>query len=606
MCGIAGVIRIPGGISPEDCEAVGRMTLAQAHRGPDASGFWHDTCSALGHRRLSIIDLSPDGNQPLASEDGTIRVICNGEIYNYRELGSELRTLGHQFRSASDSEVLVHGYEEWGLEGLLTRLRGMFAFALYDQRRSVCYAARDRFGIKPLYYAVDASGRVAFASEVRALVRGGFVTRSADPEALTGFLLLGSVPHPGTIYKGAKCVEPAHYLAISRAGTVEKRYWDWASPHRSGRAADIPGTLSEAIRLHLISDAKLGIFLSAGVDSTALTALASRAGQEINTLTVAFDHAGYNEATRDSAEWHGGTHTEAVVTQADFEADLPRMLAAIDQPGNDGLNTWFVSKAAHEAGLRAVLSGAGADEIFWGYRHQHLLSKAEGSLRVWGLLPQAVRRAMAPLLSLPSRMTRNESWGRLSQLASATPAATYFTGRGFFPGEVTARLLGLDPREVEALGENLLPPGDFADPATFQRNEISRYLHDQLLRDADVYGMAWSLEIRVPFLDHKLVELVTSVPQSRELRAGVNKPLLVDAANHNRVDAAGRRPKTGFCLPLREWMLKDSGAFRERALHADFLDKREVMRLWQAFEAGHLNANRAWSLVVLGAMRDAC
>lgn len=595
-----------GGISPEDCEAVARMTLAQAHRGPDAAGFWNDSCAAFGHRRLSIIDLSPDGNQPLASEDGTIRVICNGEIYNYRELGSELRTLGHRFRSASDSEVLVHGYEEWGIEGLLARLRGMFAFALHDQRRSVCYAARDRFGIKPLYYSVDATGGVALASEVRALVRGGFVSRSIDPDALRGFLLLGSVPHPRTIYRDAKCLEPAHYLVISRSGTVETRYWNWAAPGRSGRASDIPGTLSEAIRLHLISDAKLGIFLSAGVDSTALTAMASRAGQEINTLTVTFDHEGYNEATRDAATWHGGTHSEAVVTQADFDADVPRILQAMDQPCNDGLNTWFVSKAAHQAGLRAVLSGAGADEIFWGYRHQHLLSKAEGSLRVWGLLPESLRRAISPLLTLPSRLGGNESWVRLSGLASATSAGTYFAGRGFFSAAVTAGLLGVAPRELEALGECLIPPGVFSDPANFQKNEISRYLHDQLLRDADVYGMAWSLEIRVPFVDHKLVELVTSVPESRELRAGVNKPLLVDAANHDRVDEASRRPKKGFCLPLREWMLQDSGTFRERALRADFLDKREVIRLWQAFERGQMNANRAWSLVVLGAMRDAC
>ena len=597
---------MPGGISPEDCEAVARMNLAQAHRGPDASGQWNDSSAALGHRRLAIIDLSPRGNQPLCSEDGAVRLVGNGEIYNYRDLTAELRGMGHKFQSASDNEVLIHGYEAWGMEGLLKRLRGMFAFALYDQRRAVCYAARDRFGIKPLYYAVDSTGGVAFASEVRALVRGGFVARDLDPAALLGFLQLGSVPHPRTIYRGATCLEPAHYLAISRSGTTEHRYWSRETTPGFRSTGEVAGTLLDTLGLHLISDAPLGIFLSAGVDSTALTALAYRAGQEINTITVTFDQPGYNESpASDPATWHGGRRTEAHVTQADFDATVPKMLEAMDQPSNDGLNTYLVSKAAHEAGLRAVLSGAGADEIFWGYRHQHLLSRAEGPLRLWGALPAVSRRAMAPLLALPGQLADRESWQRLTQLGSATAAGTYLACRGFFPNAVTARLLGLDSREVERAAEELAPPGDFADPAVFQQNEINRYLHDQLLRDSDVFGMAWSLEIRVPFVDNELVNLVTSLPASRQLRSGVNKPLLVDAANDDRVDAAGRRPKTGFCLPLREWMLKDSGVYRERALRADFLERREVLRLWQAFEDGRLNANRAWSLVVLGALRDA-
>ena len=601
MCGIAGVIRIPGGISPDDCDAVARMSAHQSHRGPDATGFWHDTSVALGHRRLSIIDLSPEGNQPLANEDGTIVAVCNGEIYNYRELSSELRLVGHRFRSRSDSETLVHGYEEWGIEGLLTRLRGMFAFVLYDQRRAVCYAARDRMGIKPLYYTASGGG-VAFASEVRALLRGGFAGNSPDHAALTGFLLLGSVPHPRTIYQGTTCLEPAHYLAISRSGTVAHRYWNLETPVV---AADPADTLREAVELHLISDAPLGIFLSAGVDSTALTALASRSGQEINTLTVSFDHDGYNEATRDAATWHGGRHTEAVVTQADFDAGVQPMLDHMDQPTNDGLNTWFVSKAAHEVGLRAVLSGAGADELYWGYRHQHLLTKMEPVLRAWGGLPPGLRGVISSLMASLALGAGRESWSRLGQLADATPAATYLACRGFFPGQVVQRLLGLSDRVLRDAAAEVAPAGDFASPAIFQRNELNRYLHDQLLRDADVFGMAWSLEIRVPFVDHRLVEVLTQLPASRQLRPGVNKPLLVDAANHDCVDVAGRRPKTGFCLPLREWMLRDSGHFRERALRADFLDRTEVNRLWTAFEQGRLNANRAWSLVVLGAWRDA-
>jgi len=344
MCGIAGIFSSAGRITPVDVAAVARMTAAQFHRGPDDSGAFDDSLIALGHRRLSIIDLSAAGRQPLSSEDSMVWVVCNGEIYNYRELTRELRGAGHCFRSESDSEVLVHGYEQWGMDGLLRRIHGMFAFLLYDSRRKVCYAARDRLGIKPLYYSAAADGRCAFASEVRALLQSGIAAAAVDRDAVTGFLLYGSVPHPLTWRKDVHCLEPGSCIEVSGSGLSLRRYWspDSVTAGRDGnRRPD--RVLTDAVNSHLISDAPLGIFLSSGVDSTGLVSLARRAGSNIRTLTVIFDEPDYNEDTASLAKHYGTDHSEVRVTAADFMDELPHVLSVMDQPTADGLNTFFVS-----------------------------------------------------------------------------------------------------------------------------------------------------------------------------------------------------------------------------------------------------------------------
>jgi asparagine synthase (glutamine-hydrolysing) len=279
----------------------------------------------------------------------------------------ELSAAGHSFRSASDCEVLVHGYEQWGLDGLLNRLRGMYAFLLYDARKKVCYAVRDGLGIKPLYYTVAADGRYAFASEVKAVVRAGFVEERTDRNALAGFLLNGSVPHPLTWRSGVRSVEPGSYIEISAAGmrtemrTVRYRALQTAA---AGQDADAGQVLTKAVNEHLISDAPLGIFLSSGVDSIGLLALARRAGVKPRTLTVIFDEKDHSEDTAAIARSYGAEHSEIRVTADDFMEQIPRFLCAMDQPTADGLNTFFVSKAAHDSGLKAVLSGLGGDGCF--------------------------------------------------------------------------------------------------------------------------------------------------------------------------------------------------------------------------------------------------
>ena len=384
MCGIAGLFRASG-VSEEDKHAVSRMTAAQAHRGPDDGGLHAATHAVLGHRRLSILDLSASGHQPMSNEDGSIWVTYNGEIYNQRELRRELVRAGHDFRSTTDTEVLVHGYEQWGIDGLLTRLRGMFAFGLYDPRRGLLLA-RDRLGIKPLYYFA-AGETVLFASEVKALLRSGLVPEERDRKALAGFLIAGAVPSPLTIIKGVRCLPPGHWVDCSRQAvplTVQK-YWDLdCSPNYGGAdTSDIRICLDDAVRRHFASDVPVGVFLSGGVDSAGLVAVASRVLQPdagaLVTLTVTFDEREYTESApaRQVADRFHTSHREIRVTAADFQNEFHAFLGSMDQPTNDGINTYFISKAARQAGLTVVLSGLGGDEIFWGYRHYRWLAHAK-------------------------------------------------------------------------------------------------------------------------------------------------------------------------------------------------------------------------------------
>jgi len=582
MCGIAGVFSAAGNIGPEDVACVRRMSGAQTHRGPDDSGEFIDAHAALAHRRLSIIDLSDAGRQPLANEDAAVQVICNGEIYNYRELRTELTAAEHRFRSESDSEVLAHGYEQWGMPGLLGRLRGMFAFVLYDARRKVCFAARDRLGIKPLYYS-ERGRKFVFASEVKAIA----ADEGIDPDAMAGFLLLGSVPHPLTWRKGVRCLEPASWMEISQSGIRTESYWTLAGKSRG----EMRAVLSDAVERHLISDAPLGVFLSSGVDSTGLVALARRAGSRVRTLTVTFDEADHNEQTAEIARHFETEHSEIRITARDFVDEIPRILGAMDQPASDGVNTYFVSKAARACGLKTVLSGLGGDEVFRGYRHYGWLAKYQREWNAFAAMPDALRRAGAALAASAGTALGKESWRRLRDLGDATTGSLYLAIRGFFDSDAVERLTGMRP------GRPAL-----SDDATFQTIEMRRYLHDQLLRDADVFGMACSLEIRVPYLDHEVVEAALARANEDYTRPGVNKPLLVDGIGDHVVLEAARRPKTGFVLPLGKWMRKHSDELRERALQSD-LDRSEIRRLWSAFESGKMNATRAWALVVLGSMR---
>ena len=610
MCGIAGIADFSGSV---DQDVVERMSQAQFHRGPDGRGLHADDCVSLGHRRLSIIDLSEAALQPMPSETESVWTIYNGEIYNYAELRSELITAGHRFRSRCDTEVLVHGYEEWGEEKLLARLRGMFAFAIYDRTRKRLILARDRLGIKPLYYAHCGGRRIAFASEVRAIREAG-IAGVIDRIALAGFLLLGSVPAPRTIFEDVKCLLPGHYLVADTSGVRTRSYWDlwFAKAADETTQSELGDVLRDAVRRHLVSDVPLGVFLSGGVDSAGLVALTRQLNTRVKTLTISFGETEFNEgATAQSIASHFDTeHHDLRVGGSDFVDGLPKILKAMDQPTNDGVNTYFVARAAREAGLTVVLSGLGGDELFWGYPHHRWMKRNSRPLALFATAPVMVQNACIRGAVALGRLGGRESWMRASALQDEFGIeGLYLALRGFFPAEQAQCLLGISADEMRtALAEtieSLRPSEDAprADSSTTRFNyvEMKRYLHDQLLRDTDVFSMAHSIEVRVPYLDDEVVALASSLPKESKMRTAENKPLLVDAIGDPVVAAAARRPKRGFSLPIGRWMSQRGGTMREMAMAGRLLEPAAVSKFWSAFEQGRLHWSRAWSLVVLGA-----
>ncbi len=611
MCGIAGLIRERDepGQAEVDRAAVGRMLAAEFHRGPDGEGLYQDSRATLGHRRLSIIDLSVAGRQPMSNEDGSVQVTFNGEIYNHRGLRDELVRAGHLFRSRTDTEVLVHGYEQWGIAGLLDRLRGMFAFALYDTRLGLLLA-RDRLGIKPLYYH-EGSGFLAFASEVKALLRSGAVPEVQDRNALAGFLMAGAVPSPRTMVKGIRCLPAGHWAEWKGGALRVRQYWNFAAPSsfepESCEPSELRACLDETVRQHLISDVPLGVFLSGGVDSAALVALATRlrraegTAEPLSTLTVIFDEREYSEANPASeiARRFETRHREIRVTSSDFLRELPSFMVAMDQPTNDGVNSYFVNKAARDAGLKVVLSGLGGDEVFWGYKHYR-------RLRFGGLAkscPSPVRRLAAAAGHQWGRFRGRDNWMRTAWLKSAgTSDRVYLTMRGFFAPDQVARLMDMTRTEMdEAVEEHFGDMGAGESPSATSINyiEMKRYLHDQLLRDTDVFSMAHSIEARVPFLDHVLVERLWKTSPGLKLDKAVNKPLLVRAVDDEAVTQAGIRPKRGFTFPMARWMKASGGEMQEMA-ETGSLVKSAVRDCWGDFAQGRMHWSRAWALTVLG------
>jgi asparagine synthase (glutamine-hydrolysing) len=610
MCGIAGIVRqrrTEGAFCGPDRDAVNRMLDAEVHRGPDGSGVYQDACAVLGHRRLSIIDLSDRGKQPMSNEDGSLQVTFNGEIYNYSELRSELIRDRHAFRSGTDTEVLLHGYEQWGIAGLLERLRGMFAFALYDVRRGLI-VARDRLGIKPLYYH-SGSGVLVFASEVKALLASGVVPDERDRNALAGFLMAGAVPEPRTIFKGIRCLPPGHWAEwgnTENGGALRiHKYWDLDCPPCSYADSDpaaLRALLEETVEKHLISDVPLGVFLSGGVDSAGLVALASRVREHLVTLTVVFDEREYSEsdAASDLAKRFRTDHREVRVTSADFQKELPAFITAMDQPTNDGVNSYFVSKAARQAGLTVVLSGLGGDEVFWGYKHYRWLQS--GALM--NRCPAPLRRLAAHAGFEWGRLRGRDNWMRTAWLKSGgSSERIYLAMRGFFAPDRVARLMDMDRAELDAAVEEhfgVLGAGEEASATAINYLEMKRYLHDQLLRDTDVFSMAHSIEARVPYLDHMLVERLWHTAPELKLGQGVNKPLLVRAVNDPSVLAAGARAKRGFTFPMARWM-KTSAAEMQEIAETGSLVRSAVRECWADFSAGRMHWSRAWALTVLGA-----
>ncbi len=643
MCGLAGLMRLDGRVTVEDVGAVLRMLDAQDHRGPDDWGLLLPDAAAksrelgpllgrldpahvmtypverssattvLGVRRLAILDRSPRGRMPMGSANRRGWLAYNGETYNYRELRAELGP-AESFSSGSDTEVLLRAFDTWG-EAALARLRGMFGLAYFQAGPTpTLLLARDRFGIKPLYWHEDRR-RVLFASEVTAIVRGGLVPDEASGEALARFLEWGSVPSPLTTVKDVRALPPGHILKISSRGARVERYWDLDGAVEAARraapraAADaVVATrerLEESVRLHLVSDVPLGVFLSGGIDSSALAALAAEGRpQPLTTLSVAFEERALSEAAyaRRMAARVGADHHEVLLRAPEVFAGLGAFFGAMDQPTVDGLNTWCIARAARDAGLTVVLSGLGGDEVFWGYDHLRRTAALGLARAVMAALPAAVRRGVTRLGPMAGALLARPGLDRLAALEAPTPPGVYHLVRGLFPRATVRDLLGASEGDLEAAapaltGDARPGAGDLREALT--RLEFSHYLGDQLLRDTDVMGMAHSIEARVPYLDHRLVETVLGLPAALKLDRARPKPLLLDALGDRLPREIWDRPKMGFTFPMAAWMRERAPELERLCLEDKRLQRPAVEAVWSAFAAGRSHWSRPWALLVL-------
>jgi asparagine synthase (glutamine-hydrolysing) len=631
MCGIAGAI----GAIDDSLEASVRLMMdAQVHRGPDDSGLYRSQevpGAILGFRRLAIMDLSADGHQPMVDGQRQNVIVFNGEIYNYAELRKDLQSAGETFRSTGDTEVLLRACGRWG-DAAVERLRGMYAFALYDRSRRRVLLARDRLGIKPLYYAMlrrPSGSVVVFASELRALLATGLFERHLDPLGVATYLWNGFVVGPCTAVKGISLLPPGSLLSLSLDAPEDKptRYWSLAGRKPLPQEQAI-STLKEelltAARQHLVSDVPLGVFLSGGVDSSAVTALAARVGTgRIKTFHIAFEETAFNEAAyaRQIATSLGTEHLEFTLTQARFRSELDRALASLDQPTFDGINTYFVSRVVREAGFTVALAGTGGDELFGGYRSFRDLPPSQALTRALRFSPTSILAGMAKLAirlktGTPGEVPPQTRWGKLADLLGTRGdlVGLYQVAYGLYTRDFLDQLGRATPVNDVISGlpapraaELRAATGSGTPLDAVSRLELALFIGERLLRDTDVASMAASLEVRVPLLDHRVVEAAQGVPDTARFRPLGKKTLLKSLAMPNLDPAVFERPKAGFVLPIEVWA-KDQLAgqieslFGERELARSVgIDADALQRLWRAFRAGApgLYWSRIWTPFVL-------
>jgi asparagine synthase (glutamine-hydrolysing) len=609
MCSISGIIHTRPLIA-EGVQVVEVMNRTLRHRGPDDHGVWTNGEVTLGNTRLAIIDTSAAGHQPMLDPETGNCITYNGETYNYKELAN---SIGANSRSESDTEVVLNAYREFRLDAF-ARLRGMFALGIWDAEKRELVLARDRFGIKPLYYYAS-DYLFIFASELRALLATGLVPRKLSRAGLDSYLANGSVAAPLTILEGVRQLLPGHYLRI-RAGengkveyTTKKDATDFHGATRTERREEavvqLRAELEESVRMHLVSDVPLGVFLSGGMDSSALVALmAAVSTQRPKTFSVVFEETELSEEnySRLVAQRFGTDHCEIRLTETQLLDMLPDAIAALDQPTMDGINTFVVSKAVKNAGVTVALSGLGGDELFGGYpsfkRALKFAAMPETSKRVLRAVAGVGKHA------LNGSVQRHKFW----QLAgsSGSPREVYEITRALFASDSLAGIKSI--RNGFAPQDEDVDDGDVVNKIS--QLELQGYMANTLLRDTDVMSMAHSLEVRVPFVDTRVVDYATSLPGEWKLthaQNGVPKPLLAEAVGDLLPRDFLARKKMGFTLPFEKWMqgrMRDevSAVFAdERPLAEAGLVAKDARDLWQRFLRGPRSVGwtRPWSLFVL-------
>lgn len=595
MCGIYGIVTLGRTVRPS-ANALRRMAAVTVHRGPDDEGEYTDADIALGMRRLSILDLA-GGHQPIANEDGTVHVVCNGEIYNYRNLGETLRAAGHRFRTHSDTEVLVHLYEEHGDE-FVARLNGMFAFALWDARRRRLLVGRDRLGIKPLYYR-DSGAELAFASEAKAILAAEDCGAEVDPVALREYLALGYVPAPRSIFRGIRKLPPASLMVCENGQARISRYWvpvsapeDSCSEEEWVRA--FLDTMERAVLSQMVSDVPLGAFLSGGLDSSTVVALMARqTSAPVKTYAIGFDNtpgAGYyNELpwARRVAELFRTDHREILV-RPDVARLLPKLLYQLDEPVADSafITTFLVAQFARED-VTVILSGVGGDELFGGYR-RYLSSYYD---RYYNLVPRWLRRDVLPPLALALPSDRHSTLMNLFR-----HLRTYLQSHEgsfeeryrsyvqvFGRASVEALLREPAPEALDALDAAFSEVGDGDPLSRMMRVDLLTQLPDDLLLLTDRMTMATSLECRVPFLDNTVIDLSLRMPSHLKVRGGRLKYVLKKALGDLLPADILDRGKRGFGAPVGAWFKRDLAPLVREVLSRESVEKRGLFR-WDAVE----------------------
>jgi asparagine synthase (glutamine-hydrolysing) len=620
MCGIFGAYNRTGDLQAGVLE---KAVCALAHRGPDDQGVEVIATNSggqlgLAHTRLSIIDLSPLGHQPMHDPTTGNWIVFNGEIYNFRELRVELEAAGHQFHTHSDTEVILAAYRALGDDSVL-KLRGMFAFALWDAARQRLLLARDPLGIKPLYYCRYCRDETyfLFASEVRTLLETNLVPRKLDSTGLLSYLAFGSVYEPWTIIDGVSAVPPGHVVTLENGKIESREYWnalqaanaDAHSPDATIQS--LPSLLREAVLSHLVSDVPVGVFLSGGIDSSALVAVMSQAGVRPTTFSLVFREEEFNEAahSRQVAERFKTDHHEIMVSQQDALNALPDALRAMDQPTIDGINTWLISAKTRAVGIKVALTGLGADEMFAGYSNFRRAPQMERAAARFRKLPSALRRPVAASIArVTSSSDRNRKFAELASGADST-IHPYFLARTLFtPKERESLYAGdyatADHKLEDSLRDSVTNTRDLDPINRVSYLESHWYMRNTLLRDSDFMSMSHALELRVPFLDRALVEACFRIPGKAKLQGDAPKTLLLRSLGVELPDEIVHRPKRGFTLPFERWLRAEMKPLVEtmlqrNAAQAPGLDPQAVAEVWNRFLDGKTSWSRPWSLFVL-------
>ena len=623
MCGINGLISNLHS-ETESREIILKMNKRLQHRGPDHEGIFHHHQTTLGHRRLSIIDLSESGNQPFFSYDQKYAIVFNGEIYNYKELKLELQRSQHGtttkpyfFSTSTDTEVVLAAYLRWGND-CVKHFNGMFAFAVYNTETKSTFIARDRFGVKPLYYHY-AENFFIFSSEIRPIIHSGIKPFQLNKEALAEYVLYQTVHAPNTIIKGVKQLLPGHYLELNNQKAVITEYWKPESFIKQNLENSYSETckktfelLSHSVQRRLVSDVPFGAFLSGGIDSSAVVALmAGVTSEKIKTFHISFDESEFSESVyaRSIAKKFNTEHHEIILKPVDFLKELPEALSAMDHPGGDGPNTYIVSKATKKAGITMALSGIGGDELFAGYENFKRLSNLQ---KKWWLKasPSAALKAGGFLLRHAKKNIGSEKIAELLNQSRFDVLNTYPLSRSIFSERELKKILpDVNGRENLKSLIQRIPLIENKLISAISCMEIKTYLQNVLLRDTDQMSMAVSLEVREPFLDYRLAEFVLGVQDEYKFPV-TPKKLLVDSMGDLLPADIVNRPKMGFTLPWKHWLKNELREFCESNLAS--LDQKAILKngaasiLWKRFMSNDplITWSRIWHLVVLNQWID--